>query len=351
MLKLEGVCKRFGKVQAVDDVSLTVEEGEFFSLLGPSGCGKTSLLRTIAGIYDADSGRLSLKGVSLSGRPMHARDIALVFQNYALFPHLSIFDNVAFGLVMRKVPRAEIAARVSEALALVRMQGYESRKPSELSGGQQQRIALARSVVVRPSLLLLDEPLSNLDARLRDEMREEIHALQRKLRLTTILVTHDLREAFAVSDRVAVMSSGRVEQVGTPAEIYDEPASEFVAGFVGHQNIFRGVVREADGRSVSIVGEDGVVWRAPSRSKSWTVGARAWGTIRPERIRVGEGPHSAQVEENAYLGGSVELRLRVGETRLRTHSPNLGQVIPKLGETVRVGWREEDVIAAPEQRA
>jgi ABC-type Fe3+/spermidine/putrescine transport system ATPase subunit len=349
MLSLECVTKRFGKVRAVDDVSLAVEEGEFFSLLGPSGCGKTTLLRTIAGIYDAESGRISLKGADLSGKPMHARDIALVFQNNALFPHLTIFENVAFGLVMRKVPRAEIAARVSEALALVRMQGYESRKPSELSGGQQQRIALARAVVVRPSLLLLDEPLSNLDAKLRDEMREEIHALQRQLGITTVLVTHDLREAFAVSDRVAVMRSGGVEQVGTPAEIYDEPASHFVAGFVGHQNIFQGMTQEAGGGAVSIAGDDGLAWRAPARGKSWTVGDRAWGTIRPERIRVGEGPHAAEVEDAAYLGGSVELRLRVGNTRLRAHSPNLGQPIPKPGDAVRVGWREEDVIAAPER--
>jgi ABC-type Fe3+/spermidine/putrescine transport system ATPase subunit len=350
MLTLEGVTKRFGKVQAVQNVSLTVQEGEFFSLLGPSGCGKTSLLRTVAGIYAADSGRILLKGADLSGKPMHARDIALVFQNYALFPHLTIFENVAFGLVMRKVPRAEIAARVSEALALVRMQGFDARKPSELSGGQQQRIALARAVVVQPSLLLLDEPLSNLDAKLRDEMREEIHALQRKLRLTTILVTHDLREAFAVSDRVAVMGSGTVEQVGTPAEIYDNPASHFVASFVGHQNIFRGVTEAVDGGAVSIAGDDGLKWRALAGEKTWSVGGRTWGTIRPERIRVGDGPHTAEVEETAYLGGSVELRLRLGVTRLRTHAANLGQAIPRVGETVRIGWREEDVIAAPELR-
>jgi ABC-type Fe3+/spermidine/putrescine transport system ATPase subunit len=356
MLALEGVAKSFGSVRAVDGVSLEVSEGEFFSLLGPSGCGKTSLLRTIAGIYEADGGRIVLKGGDLRGRPMHARDIALVFQNYALFPHLTAFENVAFGLRMRKTPKHEIARRVSEALALVRMSGFEARRPAELSGGQQQRVALARAVVVRPSLLLLDEPLSNLDAKLRDEMRDEIRTVQRTLKITTLLVTHDLREAFAVSDRVAIMRSGALEQVGSPADLYDRPATRFVAGFVGHQNIFAGTIEAVEDKGVKIRSEDGTLFTAQRRQgQKWSVGARGWGSVRAERVRIGSeaGPQarSATVEDATYLGRSVELKLRLGALPLRASLSNRGQRIPAAGDTVPVAWDDRDVVAGPEERA
>jgi ABC-type Fe3+/spermidine/putrescine transport system ATPase subunit len=354
MLELGRVTKRFGSVTAVDEVSLRVETGEFFALLGPSGCGKTTLLRTIAGIYPADGGVMRLDGADLGSRPMSARNIALVFQNYALFPHLSVFDNVAFGLRMRKVARPEIARRVAEALGLVRMTGFERRRPSELSGGQQQRVALARAVVVRPSLLLLDEPLSNLDAKLRDEMRDEIRGVQRSLGLTTVLVTHDLREAFAVSDRIAVMRDGALEQVGTPGGIYDDPRTRFVAGFIGHHNLFEGTVESVADGAVTLRSDDGLVLTAPAREKPWRTGGRAWGTIRPERVRFGDGApgrnaFAGVVEDVAYLGSAVDLRVRVGGARLRALNANLGQSLPALGEAVTIGWNEGDLIAHPEE--
>src|SRR4051812_11566607 len=251
-LEIAGARKAFGSVRAVDGIDLTVQKGEFFALLGPSGCGKTTLLRVIAGIYPIDAGSLTLNGRDITRTPMHRRNLAMVFQSYALFPHLTAFDNVAFGLRSRKLPRDEISRRVGEALALVRLESLASRYPAQLSGGQQQRVALARALAVRPDLLLLDEPLSNLDARLRDEMRIEIRDLQRRLGLTTILVTHDIDEAFTMSDRIGVMRDGRIIQVGRAAEIYHAPADRFVANFVGPTNELK--VTRLDGKSGLIAG-------------------------------------------------------------------------------------------------
>jgi ABC-type Fe3+/spermidine/putrescine transport system ATPase subunit len=351
MLNIEKVTKRFGSTAAVSNVSLDIAAGEFFSLLGPSGCGKTTLLRTIAGIYPLDEGRVVLGGANISVRPMNARDIALVFQNYALFPHLTVFENIAFGLRMRKVKGPEIAERVAEALELVRMQSFERRKPAELSGGQQQRVALARAVVVRPKLLLLDEPLSNLDAKLRDEMRDEIRALQRQLKLTTVLVTHDLQEAFSVSDRVAIMREGRIEQVGTPADIYDEPDSVFVAGFVGHSNIMTGTVERLDQNAVSVCTKNGLKITGRRGGEEWRPGAPAWVTLRPERLKLCNGSVNcfpAIVEDVTYLGNSVNLRLSVQGETLRAHMANLGQALPRLHDHLVVSFNAEDVIVRPD---
>ncbi|MCL4766168.1 MAG: ABC transporter ATP-binding protein [Hyphomicrobiaceae bacterium] len=349
MLELDGIRKFFGPVAAVSDISFTVEAGEFFSLLGPSGCGKTTLLRLIAGIYRADAGSIMLNGMPLGDKPMSARDTALVFQSYALFPHLSAFDNIAFGLRMRRLPRAEIARRVHEAMELVRMSAYAARMPNELSGGQQQRVALARAVVVRPSLLLLDEPLSNLDAKLRDEMRGEIRDLQRRLGITTILVTHDLQEAFAVSDRIAVLRSGRLMQVGTASELYDRPASRFVAGFVGHVNLVSGKVTEIRNGAVTISCRDNLDLEVPSRGLPWTVGAPAWASLRPERLRLGSAAAAvdAKVVGVTYLGSQVTLRLDIGGLPLRADIQNVGQTLPASGDAIRVSWAPEDVIARP----
>ncbi|MCC6304542.1 MAG: ABC transporter ATP-binding protein [Rhodobacteraceae bacterium] len=354
MLQIEGVTKRFGSVVAVADVSATIEKGEFFALLGPSGCGKTTLLRTIAGIYRAEGGTIALDGQAIGERPISARDIALVFQNYALFPHLSVFENVAFGLRMRRLPRREIATRVEEVLDLVRLRDLARRRPGELSGGQQQRVALARAIVVRPRLLLLDEPLSNLDAKLRDEMRDEIRALQRRLALTTVLVTHDLREAFAVSDRVGVMRDGRLEQVGTPWEVYDAPQSRFVAAFVGHANILSGAVTAVGDGAVTIRTDAGLTLVAVRGGLDWRPGARAWATLRPERLRLDPGADAANrfettVADVTYLGNAVTLRLEAGGTTLRAQTTYVGQALPAAGARVAVGCGSGDLVARPDE--
>jgi ABC-type Fe3+/spermidine/putrescine transport system ATPase subunit len=232
--------RRFGSVQAVDHVDLTVEEGEFFTLLGPSGCGKTTLLRMIAGFCELDTGEIRFGERRIDRLPAHVRDIGMVFQNYAVFPNLTVAGNVAYGLRARAVPAAESARRVDEALALVQLAGFGERKPHQLSGGQLQRVAIARALVIRPQVLLFDEPLSNLDARLRVSMRGEIRGLQKALGITALYVTHDQEEAMSVSDRIALMNAGRLEQVGVPAEIYRRPASRFAAEFMGTTNFLQG---------------------------------------------------------------------------------------------------------------
>ncbi len=234
---ISGVSRSFGTVRAVDQVDLTVEEGEFFTLLGPSGCGKTTLLRMIAGFCELDSGEIRFGDKRIDKLPAHLRDIGMVFQNYAVFPNLTVAGNVAYGLRARKVPAPEIATRVEEALALVQLAGYGARLPHQLSGGQLQRVAIARALVIRPQVLLFDEPLSNLDARLRVSMRGEIRELQKSLGITALYVTHDQEEAMSVSDRIALMNNGRLEQIGAPAEIYRHPASRFAAEFMGTTNL------------------------------------------------------------------------------------------------------------------
>ncbi|MCX5825173.1 MAG: ABC transporter ATP-binding protein, partial [Deltaproteobacteria bacterium] len=232
-VELTNITKFFGPLRAVDDVSLTIGEGDFFTLLGPSGCGKTTLLRTIAGFYNPDAGEIRFGERLINHIPAHRRETGMVFQNYALFPHLSVFDNIAYGLRARKIPRPEIAERVSRIIKSVQLEGLERRAPSKLSGGQQQRVALARALVISPQILLMDEPLSNLDAKLRVSMREEIRRIQKELGITTIYVTHDQEEAMAVSDRIAILNKGRLVQVGAPAEIYYRPDSRFAAEFMG----------------------------------------------------------------------------------------------------------------------
>jgi ABC-type Fe3+/spermidine/putrescine transport system ATPase subunit len=251
-LEVSGVVKRYGAQTALDGVSVTAAAGEFFTLLGPSGCGKTTLLRCVAGFARLDGGRIVCDGARLDTLPAHARDIGMVFQNYAIFPHLSVAENNAYGLRARRVAGPELARRVGEALDLVRMAELAGRMPTQLSGGQQQRVALARALVVRPRLLLMDEPLSNLDARLRVTMRGEIRRIQRELGITTLYVTHDQEEALAVSDRIAVMERGRVEQVGTPWEVYAEPRTAGVAQFVGLSNTLEGAVVAREGRRVTV---------------------------------------------------------------------------------------------------
>src|SRR5437762_6453971 len=257
-LEVRGLTKRFSPQVTVGPLSFEVMEGEFFSLLGPSGCGKTTTLRCIAGFEEPSEGSVLLGGHRLDGRPPHRRDVGLVFQTYALFPHLTVFDNIAFGLRLRKAGKPEIARRVGQMLELVDLPNLAERYPSQLSGGQQQRVAIARSLVLEPSLLLFDEPLSNLDLKLRIQMPHELRLLQRRLGKTAVYVTHDQTEALALSDRIAVLSHGRIEQIGTPAEIYERPASAFVAEFIGSSNMLRGRIIERGEAGTIVTTETGL---------------------------------------------------------------------------------------------
>jgi ABC-type Fe3+/spermidine/putrescine transport system ATPase subunit len=347
-LELERLEKRFGDVRAVQGIDLTVGRGEFFTLLGPSGCGKTTILRVVAGIYPADAGRVRLNGADLTGAPMHARNMGLVFQSYALFPHLTVFDNVAFGLRMRKVARPELRERVEQALDLVRLRDLTRRYPDQLSGGQAQRVSLARALVIRPDLLLLDEPLSNLDARLREEMRTEIRDLHRRLGVTTVLVTHDIEEAFVMSDRIAVLQTGRIEQIGTPAELYLRPANRFVANFVGLTNEFEVVAAEAEGSRVRLTTRSGLVVSVPAGVALPPGGAQAWLVVRPESVRLLVAPgeadncYEARVDDLIYLGGLTRCRLVVGETPVIALVPSAAAAALKPGDLVPIGWNAQE---------
>ena len=287
VISVEHVCKRYGNFVAVEDVSFEIRRGEFFSMLGPSGCGKTTMLRMIAGFEDVTSGSLKLDGVDVVGVPPYRRAVNTVFQNYALFPHLSVFDNIAFGPRIRQIDRGQLERRVREMLDVVRLGDFASRMPSQLSGGQRQRVALARALVNNPSALLLDEPLSALDAELRRQMQIELKRIQRDVGITFVFVTHDQEEALTMSDRIAVMSKGRLEQVGTPEEIYDEPSSAFVARFIGSANLIPVVVeRAADGRATLRL-PGGRLGEAATGGRSFAPGAPAVLMIRPERLEVG----------------------------------------------------------------
>jgi iron(III) transport system ATP-binding protein len=340
-LRVDRVTKVFADpsgaaVTAVDDVTLDVSAGEFVSLLGPSGCGKTTLLRMIAGFETPTSGELYLGGQPVTHLPPNGRDAAMVFQSYALFPHLDVFENVAFGLRVRNVPAGEITERVTEALRLVGLGGLERRSPDQVSGGQQQRIALARAVVTRPRVLLLDEPLSNLDAKLREQMRVELRRIQRELGITAIYVTHDQVEAMTLADRIVVLDRGRIQQVAPPAELYARPANPFVSEFVGKVNLLEGrVVGVRDGRCrIAVNGLEAEVPATPSVA----AGARVGVVVRPETVHLGrEGALRGVVRRAIYLGSQVEYEVDVGALRLQAigRSP-LEEGIFVEGETVSV---------------
>ncbi|MER9596881.1 ABC transporter ATP-binding protein [Mesorhizobium sp. M0244] len=340
-LELNGLSKRYGEFQAARDITLSVAEGEFVALLGPSGCGKTTTLRMIAGFVEPTSGAIHLGGRDITGLPPWKRDTGLVFQSYALFPHLTVAQNVAFGLEMRKVSPAEIAPRVEEALRLVRLAGFGERLPSQLSGGQQQRVALARALVFRPDVLLLDEPLSNLDAKLRHEVRVEIRELQRALGITTVMVTHDQEEALTMADRLVVMSEGRVRQVGTQRDLYERPADRFVAGFVGRSTFLEGMI-EAPGRFRT---SGGLEIRCANGASGVT--GQAVIALRPERITVAPtAPVNAEnclpgtTEFVSYLGGLLDVHVRLAsEERVIVQIPNRAENnLPQIGDEVFVSW-------------
>jgi putative spermidine/putrescine transport system ATP-binding protein len=338
-LLLEQVSKRYGETLVVEDLTLAIRQGEFLVLLGPSGCGKTTTLRMIAGFVEPSSGRISLAGRDVTKLPPWRRNTGLVFQSYALFPHLTVDQNVAFALEMRKVPAAEIRDRVIEALRLVRLEGLGQRLPRQLSGGQQQRVALARALVFRPDVLLLDEPLSNLDAKLRAEVRVEIRELQQKLGITTVMVTHDQDEALSMADRLAVMAHGVVQQVGTQRDLYERPSGRFVASFVGRSNFLDGEV--SGGGAFLSDGGLRISCAANGKDKG-----KATLAIRPEAVSLGaEAGHldnafEGVVEYISYLGSVLDVRVKLTpKDRVIVQIANrLGEPLPAVGETLMLGW-------------
>lgn len=305
---IDDVVKQFQETLALDHVSLGIQPGELFFLLGPSGCGKTTLLRTIAGFSEPTSGRVLLDGGDITSLPPHKRDTGMVFQSYALWPHMTVAENVAFGLEMRKVPKAELRRRVAEALEIVQMTERADRKPNQLSGGQQQRVALARALVVHPRCLLLDEPLSNLDAKLRLEMRTEIRRICKAAGLTSVYVTHDQKEALSIADRLAVMRAGRIMQIGAPLDVYRNPNSEFVANFIGEANFLRGRVTDAGSGRVTVSTLAGpLVARAPADAANLASGAAVALCVRPEAVRFDAAPASVPNRLHGTLCNTVYL--------------------------------------------
>ncbi|HYO14618.1 MAG TPA: ABC transporter ATP-binding protein [Thermoanaerobaculia bacterium] len=315
-VQIEKVTKRFGDVTAVDSVSLEIRRGEFFALLGPSGCGKTTLLRVVGGLEEPSAGTIRIHGADMTHVPPHRRPVNMVFQHYALFPHLTVEENVAFGLPYKQIPRPERAARVGRALELVRLTGLGRRRPDQLSGGQRQRVALARALVLEPQVLLLDEPLAALDPNLRKEVQVELKHLQRRLGITFVFVTHDREEALALSDRIAVMSHGRVEQAGTPVEVFESPATEFVARFLGSANFFRAEVVSAAAGVLTLRLPSGAALEVPMPGTAPPPGGTVRFLVRPEKLALRASPEAGQaavpvtVEERVYQGASTEWIVR-----------------------------------------
>jgi len=311
-IQLSGLTKRFNEI-AVDNIDLTVASGEFFSLLGPSGCGKTTTLRLIAGFEQPTSGRILLDGADVSGVPPHRRNVNTVFQSYALFPFLDVFDNVAFGLRHRGVTKADLKRRVNDSLDLVRMSDFAKRRPGQLSGGQQQRVALARALVLNPAVLLLDEPLGALDAKLRRSLKVELKALQERVGITFLYVTHDQEEALTMSDRLAVMNAGKIAQIGTPRQVYEEPADTYVADFLGAANLMEIEVLTPGTEGMLRLGD----WTLTSRRCEATVRGPAHAVIRPERVRIedhgsaGENRVPGMVERVVFLGAATQVMIRL----------------------------------------
>ena len=351
VVEIEGVTKRFGDTPALDDVHLRIEEGELFALLGPSGSGKTTLLRAIAGFVEPDAGAIRIDGDPMRDLPVHRRDIGMVFQHYALFPHMSVFENVAFGLSVRSVARSETAEQVRAMLSLVQLEGFEKRRPGQLSGGQQQRVALARALVTRPRVLLLDEPLGALDKRLRRQMQVELRQIQREVGITTVFVTHDQEEALTLSDRIAILDAGRIVQSGPPQAVYERPRTVFAADFLGDANFFTGRVRG-----------DGQV-RTPGGSELLAAGVAGDASgevilaVRPEKLRIARAgapepgvPNrlEGRVASVLYAGSTVTYRVVCGEVEVTVLEQNREAAPIAQGEPVTVSWRpEHTVVVSP----
>ena len=357
-VELVSVTKRFDDVIAVNNVSLKIEDGEFFSLLGPSGCGKTTTLRMIAGFETPTEGEIYIQGELMGLTPPFQRNTNMVFQNYALFPHMGVAQNIGFGLEMKRVPKGEIARRVEEALELVRLPGFGKRRPDQLSGGQQQRVALARALINRPGVLLLDEPLGSLDLKLRKEMQLELKGLQHHVGITFVYVTHDQEEALTMSDRIAVMDQGRVLQVGTPTEIYERPASRFVADFIGETNFLEGIVLKRDGTYV-VVDVAGMPAVLAQSAEEFAPGKRVTVAVRPEKITIQKEELRREnnccqstIESVVYIGTDTNyvVRLDSGAT-MRVREQNIALSLGKgldEGATAFLFWQPESSLLLPD---
>jgi spermidine/putrescine ABC transporter ATP-binding subunit len=337
-VRLERVEKSFdGKTRVVDRVDLVVQPGEFFALLGPSGCGKTTTLRMIAGFEVPDEGHIRVGGEDVTDMPVHRRDMGMIFQSYALFPHRTVAENVAFGLRMRAIAKSEIEERVTQALRQVALEGYQDRRPAQLSGGQQQRVALARAIVIRPRVLLCDEPLAALDRKLRQSMQFELKSLQQELGVTTIFVTHDQEEAMTISDRIAVMNAGRIEQIGTPREIYDRPTTRFVSDFIGEINLLAGEWRDG-GFMV-----DGQVLPAPATAQAGI----ATMAIRPERMQLTQNVESAlkgRVRTSTFVSGQMIYHIVLENGRELAVKETSAGVARPIGAEVGIDWNPNDAV-------
>ncbi len=352
-VRVAGLVKRFDNVLAVDGVSIDVRPGEFLALLGPSGSGKTTILMTIAGFEHPTAGEVIIGERSVTHLPANRRNIGMVFQKYALFPHMTVWDNIGFPLRMRKLPAREIATRVEAALAMVRLEGYGARKPSQLSGGQQQRVALARAIVYRPPVLLMDEPLGALDKKLREHMQLEIKHLQQTLGATVVYVTHDQEEALTMADRIAVLNEGRLEQIGAPEDLYERPANSFVAEFLGQTNFLEGRLCAVHAQVGSIELEGGIVVHASWSSEQLTlpdIGSPVRVAVRPERITVRQPAESCGdgyvgvIQEAIYSGSSVAYFVRLAPSlAIAARVPaGVGQPRWRTGDRVEVAWRSEE---------
>ena len=343
IVSLIDVEKRFGSNLVVRKMNMEIYEGEFLTLLWPSGCGKTTTLRMIAGFEDATSGIIKVQGERVENKEPYQRDVNTVFQNYALFPHMTVFDNVAYGLTIKKVPKDEIRQRVAEMLELVQLTDYERRKPDELSGGQKQRVAIARALINRPKVLLLDEPLGALDLKLRKQMQIELKRLQKKLGITFVYVTHDQEEALTMSDRIAVMNAGVIEQLGTPMEIYDHPLTRFVAGFIGESNIFDGTVTAVEGDLLRV---DTPAGKLLTRGSGFAVGEEMHVSIRPEYLEAGERSADgfdlpARIKDFTYMGTVVKTALDMADGTELKLSRFEQDANAHEGDKVYLSWRPE----------
>ena len=346
IVEINGVNKIYGTNHVVKDLNLVVEEGEFLTLLGSSGCGKTTTLRMIAGFEEPTTGSINVEDEAIEEKEPFERNVNTVFQSYALFPHKTIFDNIAYGLKMKKVPKDEIKERVKEMMELVQLEGFEKRYPSQLSGGQKQRVAIARALINRPRVLLLDEPLGALDLKLRKQMQLELKRLQKKLNITFIYVTHDQEEALTMSDRIAIMNAGVLEQVASPDEIYEHPATKFVATFIGETNIFDGCIKAIQGDSISIGIENGDV---KGCGNDFGIGEFITVSVRPEKMKFSTDPVEgfsliATVKDYVYVGSFVKCIVVLPNGNELKIERLAGQALPKLGEQIFPYWNEKDAV-------
>lgn len=343
-ISIENLEKRYDGNVIIPDLSININDGEFFTLLGPSGCGKTTLLRMIAGFNSIESGQIRFDEQVINGIPAHERNIGMVFQSYAIFPHMTVYQNVEYGLKLRKISKTEIKRRVDEILDIVKIEQYRDRLPEHLSGGQQQRVALARAIVIHPTVLLMDEPLSNLDAKLRIEMRSAIREIQKKVGITTVYVTHDQEEALAISDRIAVMKDGRIQQLGRPEAIYSRPQNTFTATFVGHSNLIRGRLKVAGGQA-AVIFKSGHHILVPSVDKSAVDGMEVIAAVRPEEFTVAGEGIPAIVRSRTFLGKYVQYELEserlgvIGESGILEFSQDVGTAerLYNEGDEIKLG--------------